>query len=231
MRRFASELGDAPLDLLLNNAGILPPLSRALTADGYELAFGIAQLGHFALTGLLLPALSRAPAPRVVHTTSLAANWGAIDFADLQAEGSYEPQRAYNQSKLAVLMFALELDARVRKAGLALQSLAAHPGVARTGIGTARLAEPPRRLRDRLEMWAFRAAMAWIGQTAAEGAQPLLHAARAPDAKGGEFYGPGGFQQWRGKPVRITPPEAALDAAARTRLWDVSSQLTGVRYP
>jgi NAD(P)-dependent dehydrogenase (short-subunit alcohol dehydrogenase family) len=233
VRAFADALlaDGQPLDLLVNNAGILPSLSRRTSADGFELAFAIAHLGHFALTVRLLPALARAAAPRVVGVTSLVQAWARIDFDDLQAEHRYEPQRAYDQSKLAALMFALELDARARAAGLALASLAAHPGVARTGIGDARLREPPRRLRDRLELWAFRAAMAWIGQPAAAGAQAILHAATAADARGGEFYGPGGFQQWRGAPARVRPSKAARDARARTRLWELSERLTGVRWP
>ena len=233
VRRFAGELEAqaAPLDLLVNNAGILPPLRRQQTADGFELAFGIAHLGHFALTGLLLPLLRRSAAARVVCVTSLVQAYARIDFDDLHAERGYEPQRAYNQSKLAALMFALELDARARRAGVPLQGLAAHPGVARTAIGDARLREPPRRLRDRLELWAFRAAMAWVGQAAADGARPLVHAATAPTADGGEFYGPDGFQQWRGEARRVTPSKRALDAQARARLWQESERLTGVPWP
>lgn len=233
IRRFAGEFEtqEAALDLLVNNAGILPPLQRQETADGFELALGIAHLGHFALTALLLPSLRRSATARVVCVCSLVQAWARIDFDDLQARRGYEPQRAYNQSKLAVLMFALELDARARRAGLALQGLAAHPGVARTAIGEARLREPPRRLRDRLELWAFRAAMAWIGQSAAHGARPIVHAATAASASGGEFYGPDGFQQWSGAARRVAPSKAALDAPARARLWRESERLTGISWP
>ena len=225
------ERDEEPLHLLVNNAGILPSLQRQETKEGFELAFGIALLGHFALTALLVPALQRAPAPRLVSVTSLVQAWAAIDFDDIHARLRYEPQRAYNQSKLAVLMFALELDARARRAGFRLQSLAAHPGIARTAIGDARLHEPPRRLRDSLEVWAFRAAMSLFGQSAADGAGPILHAATAPDANGGEFYGPSGFRQFTGPPRRVQPSRAALDASARDRLWHLSEQLTGVRWP
>jgi NAD(P)-dependent dehydrogenase (short-subunit alcohol dehydrogenase family) len=233
VRDFAGliERDDEPLHLLVNNAGILPTLERRETREGFELAFGIAHLGHFALTALLVPALQRAPAPRVVSVTSLVQAYAQIDFDDIHARLRYEPMRAYNQSKLAVLMFALELDARARRAGFRLQSLAAHPGIARTAIGDARIHEPPRRLRDSLEVWAFRAAMALAGQSAADGARTILHAATAPDANGGEFYGPGGFQQWAGAPRRVQPSRAALDTAARDRLWHLSEQLTGVRWP
>jgi NAD(P)-dependent dehydrogenase (short-subunit alcohol dehydrogenase family) len=223
---FARDFAGAPLDLLVNNAGILPPLKRAVTKQGHELALGIALLGHFALTAYLVPALERAPAPRVVGTTSLVQAWGRIDFDDLQAERRYEPQRAYDQSKLAALMFALELEVRAREAGLKFQALAAHPGIARTNIGLARQSETPRRLRDRLEMWAFTAAMRFAGQDAAHGALPLIHAATAVDAKGGEFYGPRGFAQWRGAPARVAPSRAAQDAQARARLWAAPEQHT-----
>jgi NAD(P)-dependent dehydrogenase (short-subunit alcohol dehydrogenase family) len=233
VRAFAAliDRDDEPLHLLVNNAGILPSLRRQETQEGFELALGIALLGHFALTALLVPALQRAPAPRVVTVTSLVQAYARIDFDDIHARLRYEPTRAYNQSKLAVLMFALELDARARRAGFRLQSLAAHPGIARTAIGDARMNEPPRRLRDSLEVWAFRAAMALAGQSAADGARPILHAATAVDANGGEFYGPGGFQQWSGPPRRVAPSKAALDADARERLWHLATQLTGLRWP
>lgn len=233
VREFAASVDrdDEPLHLLVNNAGILPSLQRQQTKEGFELAFGIAHLGHFTLTALLLAALQRAPAPRVVSVTSLVQAYARIDFDDIHARLRYEPQRAYNQSKLAVLMFALELDARARRAGFRLQSLAAHPGIARTAIGDARLHEPPRRLRDNLEAWAFRAAMKLAGQSAADGAQPILHAATADEANGGDFYGPGGFQQWSGPPRRVQPSRAALDPAARDRLWHLCEQLAGVRWP
>lgn len=231
VKRFAAEHGDTPLDLLVNNAGVLPPLSRVTSAQGHELALAIALLGPFALTLGLLPALERAKHPRVVGTSSLVQAWARIDFDDLDAQRRYEPQRAYDQSKLAALMFALELETRARARQLKLQSLAAHPGIARTAIGDARQAQAPRRLRDRLEMWAFRAAMKYAGQSADDGAQPLLHAATAADAKGGDFYGPAGFAQWRGQPKRVSPSKAALDGAARARLWAVADEWTGVRWP
>ena len=230
VRRFAARF-EGPLHLLVNNAGILPPLQRSQTVEGHEAAFGIALLGHFALTGLLLPALKRAGDARVVSVTSLVHRQGRIDFDDLDAQQRYEPFEAYKQSKLAVLMFALELEERARQAQLPLRSLAAHPGIARTAIGAARLREAPQRLRDRLEMWAFRAAMRWTSQSAADGARPIVHAATAPEARGGELYGPGGYQQWRGAPARLAVSGPATDAAARRRLWEVAGEITGIRWP
>jgi NAD(P)-dependent dehydrogenase (short-subunit alcohol dehydrogenase family) len=225
IRAFAASL-TGPLDLLLNVAGLLPPLQRATTRDGFELKFGVNHLGHFALTQSLLPALLRAPAPRVVSVSSIVAAHGRIDFDDLQAERGYDPQRAYRQAKLACLMFALELHDRARAAGWTLASIAAHPGIARTAIGADRKGQPHRRLRDHLEDWALAAAMRWFGQSAAEGAAPLLHAATAPDAESGAYYGPGGFGQFRGRPVRLPVPRSAADPALRRRLWDASAQLT-----
>lgn len=229
VRRFAAETTER-IDILVNNAGILPSLQRRTSADGFELAFGIGQLGHFALTGLLLPQLSRSAAPRVISTSSIVQAYGQIDFDDLQAVKAYEPQRAYNQTKLATLMFALELHERAHQAGSRLQSLAAHPGIARTTLGDTRMQEPPRRLRDRAERWSYNAAMRWFGQPPSQGALPLLYAAAASEATGGGFYGPDGFQQFSGYPVRVQPSKTAQDSAARQRLWARSEELTGIRY-
>ena len=226
IRRFAAEVA-GPLDLVLNVAGLLPPVQRAATRDGFELGFGVSVLGHFALTGLLLPALLRSAAPRVVSVSSIVAAHARIEFADLQAERDYEPQRAYGQAKLASLMLALELNER---AAGRLASIAAHPGIARTAIGSDRKGQRHARLRDRLEDWAMAAAMRWFGQSAADGARPLLHAALAADAEGGAFYGPDGFGQFRGAPTRVPVPGSALDPAVRRRLWEVSEQFTGVTY-
>lgn len=220
----------APLHLLANVAGILPPVQRATTADGFELKFGINVLGHYALTGRLLPALRRAPAARVVNVSSLVQRTGRIHFDDLQAERRYEPQRAYGQAKLACLMLALELHELARAQGSSLISLAAHPGVARTALGSDRRQQSGHRLRDRLEervqAWVFR----WLGQSPAEGARPILYAAADPQAVSGGFYGPDGFGEFRGAPTQVTPSKAAQDAGARRRLWQACEQLTGVRY-
>lgn len=232
IHRFAEAQNRSPLALdgLINVAGILPPFRRALTADGFELKFGISHLGHFALTGLLLPALLRSAAPRVVSVSSLVQARGRIAFEDLQGERHYEPQKAYNQAKLACLMFALELHERARAARLPLASIAAHPGIARTAIGVQRARETPLGLRDRLENVAFATAMRVFGQEAEQGALPLLYAAAAPAAEGGAYYGPDGLLQFSGGPRRVEPSAAARDGATRERLWAVSEQLTGVDY-
>lgn len=232
IRRFATAqvaLG-APLDGLVNNAGLLPPLRRATTRDGFELKFGVSHLGHFALTDGLLPLLLRSPTARVVSVSSIVQASGRIDFDDLQAERRYLSSRAYSQTKLACLIFALELQRRADAAGVPLISVAAHPGISRTGLGDVRRHERRRSLLDWLDGVAFQIAMRGFGQTPQQGALPIIHAATADDVRGGEFYGPDGFQQFRGAPTRVQPGAAALDRQTATRLWSVSSALTGATY-
>ena len=219
-----------PLDVLINNAGLLPPMERATTRDGFELMFGICHLGHFALTGLLLPALLRSERPRVVSVSSMSHSGGHIDFNDLQFERNYASARAYAGTKLACLMFALELQRRAEAAGSKLISVGAHPGVAATPIATGWKQENRRKLRDRFELIAYNVFIGLFGQTAEEGAQPLVYAATGQDVVGGGYYGPTGFKQMSGKPGRVQPAARALDAAAAARLWEESQRITGVGY-
>ncbi|MFG1399483.1 SDR family oxidoreductase [Roseixanthobacter pseudopolyaromaticivorans] len=214
-----------PLDLLVNNAAVMSPPDRRETADGFELQFGTNYLGHFALTAHLLPLLRQAPAPRVVNLSSLAHRGGQIDFADLQGAHPYKPWKAYSQSKLAMLMFALELQRRSDAGGWGLMSNAAHPGYARTdlipnGPGTDRF------------LWQInRILQPFVSHSAAAGALPTLFAATAPEAKGAAYYGPDGFYELKGppKPARIMPQ--AEDQVVARHLWQVSQDLTGVRFP
>jgi NAD(P)-dependent dehydrogenase (short-subunit alcohol dehydrogenase family) len=232
IRDFASRevaLG-LPLDVLVNNAGLLPPMVRATTRDGFELEFGVAHLGHFALTGLLMPALKRAARARVVSVASIAHASGRIDLEDLQSERAYQSYKTYCTTKLACLMFALELHRRATSAGSDLVSVAAHPGVSITPIAAGWEREDRRKLRDRLERIGYRISMRFFAQTAAEGARSLVHAASAPDVTGGGYYGPTGFGQMGGSPGPVKPKRHALDAAVAARLWERSEQLTGVRY-
>lgn len=232
VRRFAEVFNadPQPLDILVNNAGILPPLQRRTTVDGYELKFGINVLGHFALGGLLLPSLRRSAAPRVVWVSSMVHRHAKIDFDDLQGERSYEPQRAYNQAKLACLMLALELDARARQAGVALAGIAAHPGVAKTPLGESRKGQARRKIADHLTDFAFWVAMNVFSQSQDRGALPILYAAASVEAVGGGFYGPDGFAEMRGNPVQVKASKPALDLAQRQRLWAECERLTGVDY-
>jgi NAD(P)-dependent dehydrogenase (short-subunit alcohol dehydrogenase family) len=222
-----------PLDLLINNAGVMAPRKRLETADGFELQFGTNVLGHFALTALLLPALERAATmesqrPRVVTLASIAHKRGRLNFDDLQSIKSYSPMGAYQQSKLADLMLAFELERRLRRAGApaaGIMSVAAHPGVANTNLFQVGDFNP-------VERWVRRGAGAVIGallNTEAHGAIPTLFAATAPEAEGGGYYGPQGFQEMRGGDVGPAKVEAqAVDQAAAARLWGECERLTGV---
>ena len=222
-----------PLDLLINNAGVYAPKKRQQTADGFELQFGTNVLGHFALTGLLLPALERAAAsqlqrPRVVTLASIAHKRGQLNFDDLQSERSYSPSGSYGQSKLADLMFAFELDRRLRAAGppaSGVMSVAAHPGVANTNLFQVGEFHPIERMMRR---WASVAIGALLN-TEAQGAVPTLFAATSPDAVDGGTYGAQRFHEMRGGdvgPAKIAPQ--ALDQAAASRLWSECERLTGV---
>jgi NAD(P)-dependent dehydrogenase (short-subunit alcohol dehydrogenase family) len=209
------------LDLLINNAGVMAP-PRRTTDDGFELQLGTNHLGHFALTGLLIPAMEGRADARVVTMSSGAHKIGKIDFDDLQRERHYNRWRAYGQSKLANLMFALELDRRLRAAGSPLLSLAAHPGYAATNLQSA--AAPT---LDRLLMAVSNRVVA---QSAEMGALPALYAATQRGLAGGTFIGPDGIAEQRGYPTEATPSGAARDEDVARRLWEVSEELTGVRF-
>jgi NAD(P)-dependent dehydrogenase (short-subunit alcohol dehydrogenase family) len=210
------------IDVLINNAGVMAPPRRQVTQDGFELQFGTNYLGHFALTARLLPLLRKAGGARVVELSSLAHRTGFINFSDLQWERSYRPWGAYGQSKLAMLMFALELQRRSDAGGWELISNAAHPGFSRTEL----IANGPG--TGGLVMKLGEVFQPLISQNAAEGALPTLYAATSPDAKGGAYYGPDGFYELKGAPkvARIMPQ--ASDKAACARLWEISETLTGV---
>ena len=207
------------LDLLINNAGVMAPPKRQTTADGFELQFGTNHLGHFALTARLLPRLRAAAAPRVINVASSAANAGMINFFDLQSERRYSPWRAYAQSKLANLLFTLELQRRSVGGAWGLLACAAHPGYARTEL----IPNGPgvNMLSDLLAPIA--------SQSAAAGALPTLMAATAPGAKGGAYYGPTGVFGLKGAPGRAMIPLQGRDGAAAKRLWEISEKLTGVK--
>nr|WP_269141042.1 SDR family oxidoreductase [Steroidobacter gossypii] len=205
------------LDGLINNAGIMEPPERSISAEGFELQFAVNYLGHFALTAELLPLLQKADAPRVVTLSSIAASRGTLHFEDLQFEQAYDSLDAYSQSKLACLVFALELQRRSDAAGWGLQSMASHPGLSRTNLQAHR--------------GFVRRSLRVFFQTAAQGALPTLYAATAEDAKGGEYYGPTGLIEARGPLGLAKVPPAATDAEAAARLWSVSEELSGTRFP
>lgn len=232
---------DVGLDLLINNAGVFAPAKRMETKDGFELQFGTNVLGHFALMGLLMPALERAAlervgkervaggeGPRIVMIASIAHKRGAINFKDLQSRAAYSPMRAYQQSKLADLMLSFELDRRLRARGSRILSVAAHPGVANTNlfqVGDFGAAE-------RAVRGAFGHAIGLLLNSDAEGALPTLFAATAPDVQSGGYYGPQGFQEMRGGdagPAKVA--RQARDVEAGERLWRICEDLTGVTIP
>ena len=214
-----------PIDLLIDNAGISGNPERGETQDGFELQLGTNYLGHFALTMRLMPLLLKARAPRVVCLSSTAHKVGRINFDDLQSERSYSAVGAYAQSKLAMLMFALELDRRARAIGLPLTSVAAHPGIARTNLMENSQQGHP------LLLFFSRTVMRLFGQSAEAGALPILCAATDPAVKGGEFYGPSGFIEATGAPVAASKSARAQDEAVQCRLWEESVRLTGVDLP
>ncbi len=214
------------VDLLINNAAVMALSTRQTTADGFEMQFGTNFLGHFALTLKLLPILRRARQPRVVNLSSLAHRRAVINFDDLQAEHQYRPFAAYSQSKLAMLMFAFELQQRSEEGNWGVISNAAHPGWARTDIITSGPGAGGglKGLLWRIPKLAFDS----LAQSAANGALPTLYAATALDARGGAYYGPKGMSERKGSPAPAWVAPQAMDAAAAARLWQVSETLTGV---
>ncbi|GLS43303.1 oxidoreductase [Methylobacterium brachythecii] len=213
-----------PIDVLLLNAGIAWLPRRHESEDGFELQLATNYLGHFALAALLLPTMRPGPASRIVPVASIAHQRGALHFDDLQLR-AYQPRMAYRQSKLAMLMFGLELDRRLRASGSEIRAVAAHPGITRTAITRfGGVAGPMQRLTGQLVMILF-------GQSAARGALPLLYAATAPEALGGNYYGPDGRGEMRGAPTPSVIAPHARDEADARRLWNVSEEMTKVRWP
>jgi len=221
VRQFGLTLNVDELAALINNAGIMMPPQQQ-TADGFELQFGTNHLGHFALTGLLLQRLGRAEAGRVVTLSSLEHKSGHVDFDDLQLVHGYAPRKAYRQSKLANAVFGLELDRRLRAAGSLVVSVLAHPGYSDTNLQST----GPTGIMKALLAVGNRV----FAQTAEQGALPTLYAATAPDVQGGDYYGPDGFQELRGRPKKVKVIAEGRDPAVGRRLWEVSEELTGVEY-
>ncbi|MEU8134121.1 SDR family oxidoreductase [Streptodolium elevatio] len=228
VREFADGIlaDGTPLDVLVNNAGVMMPPDRNTTADGFELQFGSNFLGPFALTVRLLPALLAAPAPRVATMSSGVANAGRIDFGDLQSERNYRPMRAYGQSKLADLILTRQLAAIAAARGWNLVSTGAHPGFTRTNLQS----NGPSLGRDKATgVFSGRMANLLPSQGVEQGAEPLLFAAADPGAAAGGYYGPSkrfGLVGPTG-PAKVT--KRALDDAVNERLWAAAEELTGVR--
>ena len=222
VRSFARAFDErgVPLDLLINNAGVMAP-PRSETADGFELQFGTNHLGHFALTAHLIGLMKNDDA-RVVTLSSGAHHIGRIDFDDLNWKRRYSRWRAYGQSKLANLIFALELNRRLRAAESTVTSIAAHPGYSATNLQSA--AAPA------LDRAVMAISNLVVAQSADMGTLPTLYAATKPGVEGGTYVGPDGFMEQRGYPEPVTPSAAARDEATGSRLWEVSEELTGAAF-
>jgi NAD(P)-dependent dehydrogenase (short-subunit alcohol dehydrogenase family) len=229
VREFADGMATdgIPVDLLINNAGVMAPPRRMTTADGFELQFGSNFLGPFALTVRLMPLVLAAASPRVVTMSSGLANYGRIRFDDLQWQRRYRPYLAYAQSKLADLMLTEHLAALTAQRGWNLLSTAAHPGFTRTNLQTAGANlgrdKPKRTLLNSLNIMP--------SQSVEPGTEPLLYAATSPDAVNGGYYGPGGRFGLVGPTISVRPPRRARDAATAGRLWSEAERLTGVSLP
>ena len=225
VRRFASEFagGHGRLDILLNNAGIMTtPLFR--TQDGFEGQIGTNHFGHFALTGLLFPLIARTPGSRIVTVSSNAHKGCRLRFDNLnfEDENSYTPMRAYQASKLANLLFHFELARRLERHRMDCRAVAAHPGAAVTNLG-----------RHLTGNWLFALgaqALKLVLNSPARAAWPQLRAATDPDAASGDYFGPDGPGEWRGKPVRVEAAGQAHKEDEAARLWARSAELTGVAF-
>lgn len=204
------------LDLLINNAGIMMSPYK-VTEDSFENQLATNYIGHFALTGLLLPLLTGTSSSRIVTVSSLSYKWAEIQFDDFHAQKGYSRRKAYGQSKRACLMFAYELQRRLSAAGYDTRSIAAHPGLSKTNL-------------DQYFPVLIRPLGSLFLQPAKKGALSILYAALDKDIKGGEFIGPDGFQEMRGYPTRVDSDENSRDCEVADRLWKASEEMTNMHY-
>jgi NAD(P)-dependent dehydrogenase (short-subunit alcohol dehydrogenase family) len=222
VRSFAAAFTDRyeHLDILINNAGVMiPPYGK--TKDGFELQFGSNHLGHFALTGLLLPLLKKTPGSRVVTLSSIAHRGASIDFDNLDGSNGYKGMKFYGQSKLANLLFAKELDNRFKEHGMDALSIACHPGISNTNLFKFGKQEVPGFMKYMMKLFS---------QPAQMGALPTIYAATETSLNGGEYIGPDGRGNRKGQPAIEIPSAGVYKEQTMKKLWDVSEDLTGVRY-
>ncbi|MDI6627799.1 MAG: oxidoreductase [Rhodococcus sp. (in: high G+C Gram-positive bacteria)] len=223
VREYAASAPES-IDVLINNAGVMMPALRTETADGFELQLGTNHLGHFALTGLLFPKL--AAEAKITTIASVAHRQGPkLDFDNLQLERGYNPQRGYANSKLANILFALELQRRIDKAGLKITSNAAHPGISATELYSS----PDGLGSNKILSTLAPIGLKFFSQSASAGARPTLYAIDV--AGGGTYSGPKSLFETRGKPGPASMTKTAQDPALAAKLWDASEKLTGVGYP
>jgi NAD(P)-dependent dehydrogenase (short-subunit alcohol dehydrogenase family) len=221
--KFIERFPGQSLDLLINNAGVMAPPTRELTVDGWERQFATNYLGPFALTALLLPSIKPQPGSRVVIVSSSVNKFGKIEFDNLQSERKYGPMLpTYGQSKLADLIFALELQRRLTAVGSPILSTSCHPGYAITNLQS--------NVSGGFNGWMMKVLAPIASQDAAHGALPTLFAATSPTVISGGYYGPDRFLEMKGHPVPVPIPKAAQDLIVAHRLWSVSEQLTGVSF-
>jgi NAD(P)-dependent dehydrogenase (short-subunit alcohol dehydrogenase family) len=227
VRAFADQLiaDNSPIDILLNNGGVMAPPKRAESTDGFELQFATNFLGHYVLTLRLLPLLLTAAGPSVTTISSVAAQFGRINFKDLQSERHYIPYRAYAQSKLADLLFAQQLALIAFERNWDLMSNAAHPGLTRTNLLNARLNVGKDTQRTSIQTKLAPA------QSVEQGVEPMLYAATSPDAISGAYYGPRGLFGMRGATTFVKAPRSARKPETAQRLWEVAELLSGESVP
>lgn len=220
IRKFAASLETDSLDLLINNAGLMvPPYGK--TKDGFELQFGSNHLGHFALTGILLPKIKSTPGARVVTLSSIAHRGAKIDFDNLDGSKGYKAMKFYGQSKLANLLFAKELDQRFKMHGNRAISIACHPGISNTNLFKMGKDDVPIYMKQLMKVFF---------QTAERGALPTIYAATDESLRGGEYIGPDGKGNRKGNPAIENPADGVYDEATMKMLWDVSEEMTGISY-
>lgn len=213
------------LHVLVNNAGVMA-IPRQETAQGFERQFGVNPLGHFALTGALLPLLMKTPSSRIVNVSSMAHRSGRMNFNDLHGQRKYSPFGAYAQSKLANLLFTLELQRRLESKGAGTICVSAHPGFAATNLQYVAAKEKG----SAIELILMRTLNALLSQSAEQGALPQLYAATAPEVSGGDYIGPDGWMQMRGLPKNHRARETAYDHSAAQKLWRLSVEMTGETF-
>ncbi|MEQ8691416.1 MAG: oxidoreductase [Pseudomonadales bacterium] len=213
------------IDVLINNAGVMA-IPRRLTEDGFETQLATNHFGHFALTALLFPLLRDTPDARVVTVSSLAHQFGYLNFINLHGQAFYDPWAAYGQSKLANLLFAFELDRRCRAAGVSLRSNACHPGIAATNLGYA----GPRMMGSTFGETLIQFYTSIVAQSAADGALPTLYAGFAPEADGGDYIGPDGLGEMRGNPRKVPCSFLSRSEPLARQLWAVTEEATQIEF-
>lgn len=213
------------LHVLCNNAGVMA-LPESRTEDNLEMQFGTNHIGHFALTALLFPLLKNTKNSRIVNISSELHKYGKMNFSDLQAEKKYSKWKAYNQSKLANMLFTYELQRKIEANNIAMLSLAAHPGYASTNLQTAGAIMSNARIKEKLSSFGN----LLFAQSQEMGALPSILAIAGEEVSNGDFYGPGGFMNMRGFPKKVPSSKRSHNKDDAKRLWEISEKLSGIDF-